>query len=186
MVAASGARRELASRKYRGVDLPPEHLFGYAHGIHSLGKGHAADDEQIEIACRRLFTAGHRPIDESDVDAVLEWLQRSADDGSHTERLDDDVLEVLEDRRVGIGAKIDLVCPLFPQQQARVGEAFEFELHLADSGCGRFDNLAEVIGFIRVTEKQRKDIAPRLAEQGQPGVMPRCRHEPPTVEVVSY
>ena len=156
------------------------------HGIHRFGKGHTADDEQIEIACRGLFTAGHRPVDEGDIDAVLKWLQRSANDGSHTECFDDDVLEFLEDRRVGIGAKIDLVSPLFPQQQARLGEAFELELYLADSGCGGFDDLAEVIGLVRVTEQQRKDIAPRLAEQSQPGVMLRCRHEFPTVKALSY
>ena len=99
---------ELFLRVDSWIDFAAKLSLRGRQGSNDFAERHGSYHEQVDIAsgARRAFR--HRTIDERNLDHVLDLSERVADDLRGAERLEEDTLQVGEDRRGLTGLVVHL------------------------------------------------------------------------------
>src|ERR1700731_470190 len=68
---------ELRKRIHSGVNLPRQLLLGRSQGFHNLAERRVTYNKYIHVTAATLLSAGHRAIDESNLDLAA-WPRQGA------------------------------------------------------------------------------------------------------------
>src|SRR5258708_3742592 len=118
----SQAPAELDGRIEAGVDFAPQFVARALQARDQLGEAGLADHHEVEVDARALVAPGDPAIDEREVDALGEGLERLAQHAGDSRGLAQDPPQLLVDGTVGVGLEMDLVADGLAQQDARLGE----------------------------------------------------------------
>ena len=145
---------KLVWRVRRDVDLAAELLAGLRKDGHEVARVVDGDDEHVDVAGRRLTTAGHRPVHERQVDAVAQRHQGAAEYLGDADGLCEDRLQVGERGVIAAGAVVDTVAVSAPRDQTSAFEAEQVALDLHEARPGEAGELPLVEVGVGSREKQ--------------------------------
>jgi hypothetical protein len=166
---------QLRCREDEGVNFAAQAgLFASEQGRdaferHSIIVGHQHD---VDVAGGVVLTSGEGTENESGGDVRGDRLEGGSQSVGDAHGSDDDLLEGVEQGRVGIGAEEAV---LFPAQDARAGQLGELALDGAHSAAGAADDFAEVEGLVGTGKREGEDGLARAAEEYRRGVL-GCNH----------
>ncbi len=129
-------------------------LFGWSESrIDRFQRQSIGNQEEIDIAGRRLLPFGDRSIDQSKSDLFGDSLQRSENRVFETHSLSDDAAEFVEKRRVAIGLVVLLVANPEYGRQFALGQTAQFALNSASAQVHQVDDLGHEETAIRLAEQ---------------------------------
>jgi hypothetical protein len=151
------------------IDFATGPRLRFGQGIRDLLEGRVADDQEVEIAGASQLAPRGRSEHEGNADPVAQRRQCLAEELHDTCGLEDERLQLGEDRRVAIGLEVDLPSLDGPPQQPAAGQRSELTLYGPLGGARLTHDLAQVEGFIRVPQQPRQHSSARLPEEDASG-----------------
>lgn len=150
----------------RRVDLSPKLPLGSGEGRDYIVQSDTITDNQdVNVARRRLGSAGDRAVEEGQAYALAEWLKCSLEDIGQPECLADEPSKLFEDRTFAIGLVVVLYTLDRSGNDADAGKPCEFSLHRAGTKRNRTNNLAKIETLAGVSEERAEDGLPGLSEE---------------------
>jgi len=110
------------------VDLAPELPLDSAQSRKEILQGHRANNQQIDVALRALFTACNRAIDRGPRDLGAKYLKFGLKQGNHPRRFRKQIAEFPENGGSSFCPVVDSTAFLPPLQNTAFGKGFEFPL----------------------------------------------------------
>ena len=160
---------------HRGIDVPAQDSLRLGKEVCHVAERQFSDDGQIDIAIVAQLAPRGGAVDKRDGDPVRDRAQRVAQDFCKTRGLGEQRSQLLEDRRLAIGSKIDL--PPIPPSGHETGadEINQLALHGSGGKACLAGYLAKKELLIRMAKQPPEDQPPRPAEQHCTHI-PYCSH----------
>jgi hypothetical protein len=153
VVPGAELRAELLCRIDDGIDLATEARLRSGQRRDDVAKRNFSDDEQIHVARGSERPARGRAVDQGDTNSVRQRSQGSAKLVQQSGGLQEDTLELLENRRLRIRLVEDVIASDGAPKDSRRGQLLEL---LRDGAGGRAadpNQLAHVKRLIRMSEE---------------------------------
>ena len=130
-----------------------------------LAQSKSTDDEQIDIALRRLPTGRDGAIDERRVDPLVEVEQGASQHIREAGSLVEYRSQFLEHGGAGVGLEVHLSPVWRSEDQAGLDQLRQFALKRADASAGFTRDFAQVELLVGAAKEQRQNVASGATEQ---------------------
>lgn len=158
---------ELISRVDDRVDLPAELLFDGGKGVRHFRKFGSPYHQHVDIARSRCGPTGQRTEQHRRVDPIGQRNERGPENIHGSDRLCENVTEILEYRVRSVRLVEDLSTPPGADQQTSLRQPHHLALDRARAGAGHPHQLAQVQTVVRVAVQQRQKLPAELSEQSR-------------------
>jgi len=152
------------------IDVSSQPLLRARQRTHNVLERCVTDDEEVDVARRFELATGCGSEHERHQYALAEGRQRLPQQIGQSGRFGKQALQLRKDRRLPIGAEVDLPPLNGSQQQPGSRQLLEFPLNRAERGARHSDDLAKVKGLVRMAEQPAEDPPARTAEQHRRGI----------------
>lgn len=166
---------ELARWIDRRIHIAPKTPLGLSEGRCDVSERHAADDQQVDVApgAQGSFRCG--PVNKRDADRGSQWCQGLANYVDCAGDLEEQLLQLGEDRRLAIGLEVHLPAIDRSGHETGTREQLKLALHSALGSAGLAHKLAQVESFVRMPVQPNEHVPAGLSEQERTGL---CGVEP--------